>query len=97
MFIFSNLFIAVAKIVDVILTVYYWLILIRVLISWVNPDPYNAIVQFLYRMTDPVLQRIRKVLPPMGIDISPILAFLAIIFLRAFLVTTLMDIGLRLR
>ena len=83
--------------VELILTVLYWLILVRALISWVNPDPFNPVVQFLTRVTEPILQPIRRLLPPMGIDISPIIAFLAIIFLKSFLVATLFDLGMRLR
>ena len=97
MFVLSNLFMACAKMAELILTVLYWLILIRALISWVNPDPFNPVVQFLTRTTEPILQPIRRLLPPMGIDISPIIAFLAIIFLKSFLVATLFDIGMRLR
>ena len=97
MFVVGNLFNAMAAILDVVLTVMYWLILIRALISWVNPDPYNPIVQFLYRTTEPILFPIRRLMPPMAIDISPILAFVAIIFLKSFLVRTLYDIGYRLR
>ena len=82
---------------ELILTALYWLILVRALISWVNPDPFNPVVQFLTRATEPILQPIRRLLPPMGIDISPIIAFLAIIFLKSFLVATLFDIGMRLR
>lgn len=97
MFVFSNLIISLANVMDIILTIFYWLILIRALISWVNPDPYNPIVQFLYRATDPVLYPIRRILPSMAIDVSPIIAFLGIMFLKSFLVRTLMDIGYRLR
>lgn len=97
MFVLSNLLSAVANIISVVLSIFYWLILIRALISWVNPDPYNNVVQFLHRATEPVLMPIRKVLPPMGIDISPIIAFLGIMFLRSFLVATLMDISYKLR
>ncbi|OGX39565.1 MAG: hypothetical protein A3D87_01055 [Omnitrophica WOR_2 bacterium RIFCSPHIGHO2_02_FULL_50_17] len=97
MFIFSNLVVAVAKMVDLLLGVLYWLILIRALISWVNPDPFNPIVQFLYRTTDPILTPLRRILPATGIDISPLVAFFAIIFLKSFLVATLFDIGMRLR
>jgi len=100
MFILSNLLIAVANILHVLLTIAYWLILIRALISWVNPDPYNPIVQFLYKATEPILYPIRKVLPPalrFGIDISPIIAFLAIMFLRSFLVNTILDLAIRLK
>ncbi len=97
MFIAGNLMIALAKVVDVVLTLAYWLILIRALISWVSPDPFNPIVQFLYRMTEPILRPIRRLLPLTAIDISPIIAFLAIMFLKYFLVTTLLDIGSRMR
>ncbi|MBU0758800.1 MAG: YggT family protein [Candidatus Omnitrophica bacterium] len=100
MFILSNLLAAIASLLSMIFTVMYWLILIRALLSWVNPDPHNPIVQFLYKATEPILYTIRKILPlnmAMGIDISPIIAFLILIFLRSFLVKTLLDISLRLR
>lgn len=100
MFIFSNLLAAVASLLNTVLTILYWLILIRALLSWVNPDPYNQIVQFLYKTTEPILYPIRKMIPVsfgIGIDISPIIAFLILIFLRSFLVKTLLDISFRLR
>ena len=97
MFIFGNLFLAMAKIVDVLLTMAYWLILIRALISWVNPDPFNPIVQFLHRTTDPLLDPVRRLLPPMPIDISPIIVFLIIVFMKEFLVNTLVEFGMRMR
>ncbi len=97
MFVLSNFVIACARMTELILSILYWLILIRALISWVNPDPFNPVVQFLNRVTEPILQPIRRLLPPMGIDISPIIAFLAIIFLKSFLVSTLFDLGMRLR
>ena len=97
MFVAGNFVLAFARLLDVIFTIFYWLILIRALISWVNPDPFNPIVQFLQRATDPILNPIRKILPPSGIDFSPIVAFLLLIFLRSFLVATLMDLGYRLR
>ena len=68
--------------------------------SWVSPDPYNPIVQFLEKYTEPILAPIRRILPPglkFGIDISPIIAFLAIMFLKSFLVNTLLDLAARLR
>lgn len=97
MFVIGNLLIALAQIIGIILSFLYWLILIRALLSWVNPDPYNPIVQFLNRTTEPILTPIRRLMPPMAIDISPILAFLAIIFLQAFLVATLTDLGHNMR
>jgi YggT family protein len=100
MFILSNLLVALANILSLVFTIAYWLILVRALISWVNPDPYNPIVQFLYKFTEPILYPIRRMLPPalrFGIDISPIIAFLVIIFLKSFLVNTIMDLAIRLK
>ncbi len=100
MFILANFIFALANILDILLTILYWLILIRALISWVNPDPNNPIVQFLYKTTEPILEPVRRILPlnfRFGIDISPIIVFLLIIFLRSFLVRTLLDFGTRLK
>ena len=55
MFVLSNFIVAIATILDYGLTIASWLVIIRALISWVNPDPYNPIVQFLYRVTEPIL------------------------------------------
>ena len=99
MFIIVNLIDAVAVVVHYLLTIYLWLIIIRAFLSWVNPDPYNPIVSFLYQVTEPVLYRVRQFLPfrGMGIDLSPILVFIIIIFLDRFVVGTLQDIVMRLR
>ena len=100
MFILSNFLTAIANIINAVLAILYWLILIRALLSWVNPDPFNPIVQFLEKATEPILFPIRKILPPglrFGIDISPVIAFLAIMFLRSFLVRTLLDIAMKMR
>ncbi|MFO7785256.1 MAG: YggT family protein [Thermodesulfobacteriota bacterium] len=98
MFVLSNFLIAVAKILDIALTLYMWLIIGRAVISWVNPDPYNAIVRFLYSVTDPVLYAIRRRLPLFfgGFDFTPILVILAIIFLKSFLVETLFHMARQL-
>jgi YggT family protein len=97
MFIVGNFVIAIAKVLAIVLNVYYWLILIRALLSWVNPDPFNPIVQFLYRATEPVLEPIRRLLPPMGIDFSPLIAFLVILFLQNFLIASLFRLGWQLQ
>ena len=96
MFIIANLLFALAKVIDITLTIFYWLILVRALISWVNPDPYNPIVQFLRKTTEPVLEPIRHFIPisyRIGIDLSPIIAFLILVFLKVFLVRTLIGIA----
>jgi len=98
MFVLSNFLIAVATILNIALTLYMWLIIGRAVISWVNPDPYNPIVRFLYSVTDPVLYAIRRRLPLFfgGFDFTPILVILAIIFLKSFLVETLFQMARQL-
>ncbi len=99
MFILGNFIMAVAKILDMALTIYMWIIVIRALISWVNPDPYNPIVTFLYRATEPLLGRVRRWLPLRGlsIDLSPIIVIAAIVFLQSFLLKSLMELAYRFR
>lgn len=95
MFVIQHLLFALAKVVNLALWVYMWIIIIRALISWVNPDPYNPIVRFLYRITEPVLRPIRHRLPTwqMGLDLSPLIVILIIYFLQQFLVSVLYEIA----
>ena len=91
MFVVGNFINAVAGLVDFVLTAYMWIIVGRAIVSWVSVDPYNPIVRFLYEATEPLLGRIRRVLPmAMGsIDFSPMVLIVAILFLQSFLVPTL--------
>ncbi len=91
MFVLSDFLVALARIIDMLLWAYMWVIIIRALLSWVNPDPYNPIVQFFYRVTEPVLRPIRRRLPlwQMGVDLSPMIVILIIVFLQIFLVRIL--------
>ena len=99
MFIMGNFIAAVAKIIDMGLNLYMWIIIGRSLISWLNPDPYNPIVRFLYRATEPVMEPIRRWLPlrNMGIDISPIIVIAGIIFLQSFLLKSMMELAYYLK
>jgi YggT family protein len=99
MFILGNFLSAVAAVLNMLLSIYWWILLARVVISWVNPDPYNQIVRFLSSATDPLLYRIRRALPVTfsGIDFSPIVAIAAIFFLQKFLIQTLLDLSVQLR
>ncbi|MBI3802328.1 MAG: YggT family protein [Nitrospirae bacterium] len=99
MFIAANFVSALATVVDTLLNFYMWVIIIRALLSWVNPDPYNPIVQFLYKITEPVLYPIRRMMGTynIGIDLSPMLVILLIVFLRQFLVSSLYELAIRLR
>ena len=80
------------------LEIYMWLIIARALISWVNPDPYNPIVRFLYNVTEPVLSYLRHRFPMVygGLDLSPLAVLAVIIFLKVFLVGTLMNYAIQL-
>ena len=99
MFVAGNFLDAVARILDIALTAYYWIIIVRAIVSWVNPDPWNPIVQFLQRATEPVLAPIRRILPTwrVGIDFSPLIAILAVIFIQQFLVGSLREMAWRMR
>ena len=95
MIILSNFLIAIAKVVDIVLTIFMWIVIARAVLSWVSPDPYNPIVRFIHQVTEPVLYQIRRRIPVSfgGIDFSPILVFLAIIFLQRFVVSSLLQMA----
>ncbi len=84
---------ALAYVLGLGLDIYMWLIIARAILSWVNPDPYNPIVRFLYNVTEPVLSYLRRRLPLVyaGLDLSPLVVLAVILFLKVFLVQTLMD------
>jgi YggT family protein len=91
MYIIGYFLMAAAKVMDVVLLFFMWIVIARAVLSWVNPDPYNPIVRFIHNVTEPVLYPIRSKLPVNygGIDFSPIIVFLGVIFLRTFLVNSL--------
>jgi YggT family protein len=98
MAVLGNLVMALAQVLHLLLNVYMLLIIARAIISWVSPDPYNPIVNFLYRATDPVLRYVQRIIPPLGgIDLSPILVLIVIVFLDQFLVGSLREFGFRLK
>ncbi|GAB4415258.1 MAG: YggT family protein [Thermodesulfovibrionales bacterium] len=99
MFILGNLILAIANILDIVLSIYMWIIIIAALISWVNPDPYNPIVRILHALTEPVLRPVRRVIGyRLGpIDISPLIIILAIIFIQKFLISSLIELGRKIK
>ncbi len=98
MFVIGNFLAAIAKILDIALTLYMWIIIARAVVSWVNPDPYNPIIRFLNAVTEPVLYQIRRRLPISfgGIDFSPIIVILVIVFIQSFLVRSLAEMAIRM-
>jgi YggT family protein len=98
MLIFANFIRAIAQVIDIGLTVFMWIVIARAILSWVSPDPYNPIVRFINQLTDPILYQVRKRIPTVfgGIDISPIIVLLGIVFLRIFIVESLMGLSMKL-
>jgi YggT family protein len=100
MFVLANFVSAVGSILEIVLKSLEFLIVVRALLSWVNPDPNNTIVQIVYKLTEPVIYPIRKLLPfslKFGLDISPLIAWLVIFFLQRFLVSTLGEWAIKIR
>ena len=97
----ANFILATANVLGILLTAYFWVIMARALVSWVNPDPFNPIVQILQKITEPVLAPIRNRLFRwqfnLGIDFSPFIVILIIIFLEKFLINSLVDLAYRLK
>ncbi len=95
MFVISNFLSALATMLDLVLSAYIWIIIGRAIVSWVSADPYNPIVRFVYEVTEPLLSRIRRVVPIFGggIDFSPMILIIAIMFLRGFIVPTLQQLA----
>jgi YggT family protein len=95
MFAIRNLLMALAKVIDIALVCFMFIIIARAVLSWVSPDPYNPIVRFIHNVTEPILYRIRRRVPMMygGIDFSPIVVILIIIFLQKFLVASLVGLA----
>lgn len=96
MFIFSHFLEGIARVLDAVLTLYMFIVIAHAVLSWVNPDPYNPIVRFIRQMVDPLLFQIRKRIPTVfgGIDVSPIIILLGIIFLQSFLVASLKHLAM---
>lgn len=95
MFIIRNFLFALAQLLDTIISIYIFVLIIRVLMSWFNPNPYHPVAQFLYRITEPVLSYVRRFLPlGGGIDFSPMVVILALYFIQNFLIKSLSELAL---
>ena len=98
MFVIGYLLMAVAKVLGIVLNLFLWIVVARAILSWVSPDPYNPIVRFIHNITEPILYRIRMIMPVSfgGIDFSPIIAILGVYFLNIFAVNSLIRIASKL-
>ncbi len=98
MVILSELFHSLALLISLVCNILYFILIIRIILSWVNPDPDNDIVRIIYRISDPILLPFRRLPLQMGgMDLSPIVAFLALSFVRSFLVNVLTQFAYALR
>ncbi len=92
MFVLGNIVFAVARVLDTLLSLYFWIVILAAILSWVRPDPYNPIIRTLTALTEPVLYRIRKYLPFTyinGLDLSPIVVLIVIQLIQSIVVRTL--------
>jgi YggT family protein len=99
MFVLANFLFAIAQVLDYVLWAYLWILVARFVISLVNADYDNPIVRFVYAATEPVLERVRERMPVFaaGWDLSPLVVWIAIIFLQRFLVHSLYDLAYSMR
>lgn len=101
MSILGNLLIAIAKVIDIVVGLYTLLIAGAVILSWIRPDPTNPIVRFIHLATEPVFSKLRRHLPSFlsrsGIDWTPMIVIILLVFLQTFLSGTLLDWGLGLK
>ena len=97
MVIIANLLIALGKILDLVVSVGYLLFIVRAIISWVEVDDSNQFVQMLYKVTEPVLEPVRRYLPGGMIDFSPMAVLVMLYFADMFVVESLLDVGFRLK
>ena len=97
MFVLGNLINAVATVLDVVLNVLGIILIVNALLSWVRPDPSNPIVRFLDQVSDAVCDPIRRLIPTVvgGLDLAPMIAILAIWFIRMFVVNSMHELAFR--
>lgn len=97
MFVFGELLNSLAMLMGMIFKMVYFVLIIRIMLSWVNPDPYNQIVRTIYRVTEPILAPFRRIIPPIGmVDISPVVVFLLLSFIERFVVGILLQLSSRM-
>ena len=87
----STFIMAIATLLDQIVGLYIWVVIIAALITWVQPDPYNPVVQILKRLTEPVYSYLRRYIPTTfsGIDLAPIILILLLQFIKLFFIQVL--------
>lgn len=99
MFVLANILYGLAWVLNTVLTIYFWIVIVSALLSFVRPDPYNPVVRTLRMLTEPVFYAIRRRLPFLvqgGFDFTPIVVLLAVHFLKFALVRSLFTAAVKL-
>ena len=97
MFIFAELFRSLALLISLIFNIVYFVLVIRIIISWVGADPYNEIVRVIYKISDPILEPFKRLPLQLGsIDFSPIIAFILLSVVKGFIVNVLYQLAAKL-
>ena len=98
MFILGNFIRALAEVINIGLTLFMWIVIAHAVLSWVRPDPYNPIVRFINQVTEPLLYQIRRRIPTVfgGMDFSPIIVLMGVVFLKIFIVDSLLRLAMLL-
>lgn len=94
MFVIQNILLAVGSVLGALLNLYFWIVIVAAVITWVRPDPYNPIVRVLRTLTEPVFYYVRKWMPftyRAGIDFSPVVVLLVIQLVNQIIVRSLMQ------
>jgi YggT family protein len=90
-FVWTNLVVFVASMLQGLLQLYFWVVIASAVLSWIEPNPYNPIVRFIYSVTEPVLDWVRRRIPVVfgGLDLSPIVVIVAIQFMQGYVIPTI--------
>lgn len=99
MIVVANTMSAIALVLGSLLSLYFWIVIIAAMLTWVRPDPYNPIVRTLRALTEPVFYRVRKWLPftySSGMDFSPVVVLLAIELFNRIVITSLAQYAMTL-
>ncbi len=101
MMLLGTLIIGLAQIISLVIRIYSYVVIASAVVSWINADPSNPIVQTIHKLTQPVFTWVRRKLPASlyrtGLDLSPMIVLLVLLFLQYVLTTSLLDLGYRLR
>ena len=94
MFILGNFLIAIGRVLHIVIYFFYFVIIIAAVLSWLRPNPYHPVINIIYRLSDIIVNPIRRFVPPLGfVDISPFITLLILYFIDLFIVRSIIQLG----